>query len=226
MSQYRHELKIRINPFDKEILVRRLSKVLKKDSHTGKEGFYKVRSLYFDDLNDRVLKEKLMGVKYREKFRIRIYDGCCSFIRLEKKVKNDNLGYKESALLTLDECQSLLFGDYHFLINRSEEVCKQLYLKLRTGLFKPKTVIEYERQAYVWEPGRIRITIDSNVKTGMLSTDFFNFDLLLADVGDQQTAILEVKYGPYLPAHINNLIQLNSRQRDSISKYVLSRSFG
>lgn len=226
MNQYRHELKIKINSFDKEILIRRLSKVLKKDPHIGEEGFYKVRSLYFDDLNDYALREKLMGVKYREKFRIRIYDNSLSLIRLEKKVKNGNLGYKETALLSVEECQSILAGNYNFLLSRSDEVCKQFYMKLRTGLFNPKTIIEYDRLAYIWEPGRIRITIDSKLKTGMSSTDLLNFDVILTGAGDLRTVILEVKYGSYLPAHINNLIQLDNRQRDSLSKYVLSRSFG
>ncbi|MBA1336662.1 MAG: hypothetical protein HPY66_3097 [Firmicutes bacterium] len=48
----------------------------------------------------------------------------------------------------------------------------------------------------------------------------------MANAVDNGTSILEIKYDSYLPAHINNLIQLDSRQRDAISKYVLCRRFG
>lgn len=224
MSKYRNEIKISINPFDKKILSNRLSHVLRKDKHSGPKGYYKVRSLYFDDLNDTALMEKLLGVKYREKFRIRTYDNAVSLIRLEKKVKNNNVGYKKSALLTVDECQCLINGDYHFLKKRPEMVCKQLYTKMRTGLFKPKTIVEYNREAYIWEPGRIRITIDSNLKTGISSVDFLNFAVPMVKVLDN-TSILEIKYDNYFPSHISNLVRLDSRQKASLSKYVLCRRF-
>ncbi|MDI6707053.1 MAG: hypothetical protein QME73_12515 [Bacillota bacterium] len=64
------------------------------------------------------------------------------------------------------------------------------------------------------------------MKTGISSIDFLNFDVPMANAVDNGTSILEIKYDSYLPAHINNLIQLDSRQRDAISKYVLCRRFG
>ena len=48
---------------------------------------YRVRSLYFDNYNDKVLREKIDGVNEREKFRLRLYNDDTSFIKLEKKVK-------------------------------------------------------------------------------------------------------------------------------------------
>ncbi len=226
LNKYRHEVKVSINSFDKEVLSSRLSYTLKKDKHLGENGFYKVRSLYFDDIHDTSLKEKLNGIIYREKYRIRTYDNSVSIIRLEKKVKNNTLGYKESALLTLDECKNIINGNYHFLKDRSEMVCKQLYVKMRTDMFKPKTIIEYDREAYIWDPGRVRITIDSNVRTGISSVDFLDFDVPMINIVNNNTAILEIKYDNYLPSHISNLLQINSRQKAAISKYVLGRRFG
>lgn len=225
MLKYRHEIKMKINPFDKALLSSRLSHALKRDEHTGAKGYYVVRSIYFDDCYDTALHEKLLGVKYREKFRIRIYDNSTSNIRLEKKVKNNNLGYKESAKLSQEECLSLLNGDYQFLKTRTEMVCRQLYSKMRTGLFNVKTIVQYQREAYVCNPGRIRITIDSNLQTGLNSVEFLNFSVPLASV-DNNVSILEIKYDDFLPAHISKLIQLESRQRGSLSKYVVCRTNG
>ena len=224
MPRYRHEIKMSINAFDKAVLTSRLSNVLKKDKHSSKDGHYQVRSLYFDDHNDTVLLDKLIGVKCREKFRIRTYNNSTEVIRLEKKVKNDGMGYKETALLTLEECHNLIEGNYAFLINRSEMVCRHLYTKMKTGLFKPKTIVEYKREAYIWDPGRIRITIDSDLRSGISSINFFEPNLPMASATD--TSILEIKYDSFLPSHISNLLQLDSRRRAAISKYVLCRSFG
>lgn len=214
-----------INNFDKEVLIRRLNMVLPKDSHTGPKGYYTVRSLYFDDINDTALMEKLTGVKFREKYRVRVYDNSTAMIRLEKKVKNNGSGYKESAVLSINECQNLIHNEYYFLKNRAEPVCRHLYTKMRTGLYKPKTIVEYKRQAYLWEPGRIRITIDSDVVTGLSSTDFLAFETPLTGVLNGGTAILEIKYDCYLPSHIADLIQLDSRHKAAISKYVLCRKY-
>lgn len=226
MGKYRHEIKMSINAFDKTMLSSKLSHVLNRDEHAGPNGCYVVRSIYFDDCNDTALKEKLLGVKYREKFRIRTYDSSASLIKLEKKVKNNNAGYKESALLSREECQSLLKGSSQFLKDRPEMVCRQLYSKMGTGLFKPKTIVQYNREAYVWNPGRVRITIDSNVQTGLTSVDFLNFNIPLTGVVDSDVSILEIKYDDFLPSHIGNLLQMESRQRGSLSKYVLCRRYG
>lgn len=225
MVKYRHELKMNINVFDKAVLSSRLSHLLKRDEYAVSKGYYVVRSVYFDDLDDTALQEKLLGVKYREKFRIRTYDNSTSFIRLEKKVKNNTVGYKESARLSREECLSLLNGEYRFLKIRPEMVCRQLYSKLGTGLFKPKTIVQYNREAYVWEPGRIRLTIDSNIQSGLNSVDFLNFSVPLANVTDRHVSILEIKYDDFLPAHIGKLLQLDSRHQGSLSKYVMCRRF-
>ena len=82
----RHEEKHEISPMDCVILRSRLRAALHADPH-GDNGRYRVRSLYFDNADDKVLREKLEGAPYREKFRIRFYQGECSMLHLEKKSK-------------------------------------------------------------------------------------------------------------------------------------------
>lgn len=223
MNNYRHEIKMNINYFDKEILSNRLSYLLKKDTNSSDNGIYTVRSLYFENINDTALNDKLSGISYREKFRLRLYNNSCSYIKLEKKVKDTSHGYKKTAILTEEECEALIRGSYGFLLNRQEMVCKELYIKMQAGLFKPRTIVEYTREAYLWEPGMVRITIDSDIKSGLSSTDFLNFKVSMAKALDNNTAILEIKYGGYMPAFISDLLQLDSRQSSSCSKYALCR---
>ena len=69
---FRNEWKHLISPSDRAQLRTRLSAVAYQDPHAI-DGRYKIRSLYFDTISDRVLREKIDGVSVREKFRIRYY---------------------------------------------------------------------------------------------------------------------------------------------------------
>lgn len=82
----RHEWKHEINHSDMLALRSRLQTVMDMDSHAI-NGKYEIRSLYFDNLQDRVLLEKINGINMREKFRIRFYNGDKSLILLEKRVR-------------------------------------------------------------------------------------------------------------------------------------------
>ena len=65
--KFRHEQKQEITYADMLALRQRLKVIMQKDSHTT-DGRYEVRSLYFDNMNDKALREKLDGVNVREKF--------------------------------------------------------------------------------------------------------------------------------------------------------------
>ena len=105
--KYRHEWKHEITAFDVLCLRRRLSAVMQPDPHAS-NGRYLVRSLYFDDLRDQALQDKLNGVSRREKFRLRCYNGDDSYLVLEKKSKLGGLCAKEQARLTRRQAEALL----------------------------------------------------------------------------------------------------------------------
>ena len=107
---YRHEWKHVISPADLLVLRQRLPLLMEWDPHaTG--GEYLVRSLYFDNAADTILREKLDGVNVREKFRLRYYNGAPTFLRLEKKSKINGLCLKQTAPLSSAQVQSLLRGE-------------------------------------------------------------------------------------------------------------------
>ena len=72
--KFRHEYKHQINLSDIYGLRTRLAAVLERDSYVEEDGTYFVKSLYFDNYMDKALREKVDGVKKREKFRIRYYE--------------------------------------------------------------------------------------------------------------------------------------------------------
>ena len=155
--ELRHEYKIQLTGGDLLILRQRLQAVLERDPH-AKGGSYLVRSLYFETPTDRALREKLDGVSRREKFRLRLYDGDTSLIHLEKKYKAAGLGGKLSAELTRDETERLLDGDTLWMRDDERELVRELYAKMTTQGLRPKTVVEYTREPFIYGPGDVRVT--------------------------------------------------------------------
>ena len=82
-QRYRHELKYAIGYSDYVAMRNRLSLVMRKDPHASREGIYQIRSIYFDNADDKALREKVDGIQKREKFRIRYYNDDFSFITLD-----------------------------------------------------------------------------------------------------------------------------------------------
>jgi len=222
--QYRHECKYQINAFDLVLLRQRLPLVMQRDVHSGEGAIYGIRSLYFDDAEDKALQEKLDGVSRREKYRIRMYNGDASFLRLEKKVKIGNLGTKISAPVTREDVEKILKGDISWMEDDQREPVRDLYIKMKYGGLRPKTIVAYDREPFVYGPGNVRVTLDTNIRSGIYSTDFFGESVPLLSAAPE-AFILEVKYDNFLPEVIADLVQLGNREVGSFSKYAACRSF-
>ncbi len=224
---FRSELKHYINYQDYLIIKSKISNFLTLDKNVYKDSFeYKIRSIYFDNFNNKVLEEKLLGLNKRDKFRIRLYNDDDSFIRLEKKSKINGLCKKISEPITKDEVLKIINNDIEFLIKSQKQLFQDLYIKMKTEFLKPKTIVDYEREAYIYKIGNVRITFDKNLRTGIVSNDIFNKELCTISPINKDYIVLEVKYDEFLPEFILNLIQLGERSKTSISKYALCRMYG
>lgn len=220
-QKFRHEYKHSITPADMAVLRMRLSAVMQPDSFTV-GGKYMIRSLYFDNLFDKALLEKLNGVNQREKFRIRYYNGDTSFIRLEKKSKFGGLSSKQSAPLTYKQADLLAHGE--IIRDSKNELVNELSFKMSSQLLKPKTIVDYTREAFVYSAGNVRVTLDYNIRTGLDPSAFLDPNCVTVPTGED--IILEVKWDEYLPAVIEQAVQLGSRQTSSFSKYAACRIYG
>ncbi len=223
--QYRNELKHLITPGDRAALCAVMKAVARLDPHAEAKGYYTIRSLYFDSISDRALREKLDGVNEREKFRIRYYDGDTSVIHLEKKVKRDSLGYKVSCSLTADEARRIVSGDTLWMAADKRALIIELYAKMKFQGLRPKTIVDYERIPFVYGPGNVRVTVDYNIRTGLNCTDFLSPDCVTIPAPGNDI-ILEVKWDDYLPAVIRHAVQLKGRRQTAFSKYAQCRVYG
>lgn len=222
--KYRHEWKHVISCCDMLILRQRLSAVAKRDIHTV-DGKYMIRSLYFDNAYDKVLREKIDGVNIREKFRIRYYNNDTSLIHLEKKSKVNGLCLKEMAELSAVQAQAIADGDYEWMIKSGAPLIVEFYSKIMSQGLRPRTIVDYTREPFVFAPGNVRVTLDYNIRTGMDCTDFLNPDCVMVSAGDAPI-ILEVKWDEYLPDIIRDAVQLSGCRAGAFSKYAVCRIYG
>ena len=220
----RHELKHQINLREDLVLSQRLRKLFTHDKNAGPDGIYRVTSLYFDTPYDSALREKIDGVNRREKFRLRYYGTDFSFIRLEKKYKVNGLCGKRSARITQEQAEKLLSGNYEFLLDSSEPLFIELYSKLKGKGLRPKTIVCYDREAFLYAPGNVRITLDRDIRTGLGSVDFLNPEIFYLRTIESGT-VLEIKYDAFLPELVRMAVQVPGRQASACSKYVLCRRF-
>ena len=138
------------------------------------------------------------GAARREKFRLRYYGADTGVIRLEKKYKINGLCGKRSARLTLRQTEELLAGRIDFLLESREPLLTEFYSKIRGQGLEKKTIVCYDREAFCFEPGNVRVTLDRNVRTGLGSTDFLDTNRLKPGALENCT-VLEVKYDAFLP---------------------------
>ena len=222
--QYRHEWKHELSYADMLVLRARLRAVMQSDPHAI-DGKYHIRSLYFDNLDDKALREKIDGVNMREKFRIRLYNCDPSVIHLEKKAKRNGLGTKFSANLSAAEAQKLVDGDLDWMLDSGRPLVQELYCKMRYQGMRPKTIVDYTREPFIYGPGNVRVTLDYDIRTGLKSTDFLNPDAVTVPAGDAPI-LLEVKWDNFLPTIIRDAVGVPDRRVGSFSKYAQCRIYG
>lgn len=223
-TDFRHEWKHVLNYADLLTLRHRLEAVMERDPHAI-DGKYHIRSLYFDNPDDKALREKIDGVNIREKFRIRLYNWDTSLIKLEKKSKRNGLGTKYSANLTAEEAQKIVDGDLDWMMASDRALVQELYCKMHYQRLEPKTIVDYTREPFIFRPGNVRVTLDYDIRTGQERTDFLDPDVVTIPAGDAPI-LVEVKWDEFLPTIIRDAVTLPNRRVGSFSKYAQCRVYG
>jgi len=218
-TQFRHELKYMINYADREILKAKISNFMSLDENAG-NGSYKIRSVYFDDYWSTAYVDKTMGIQHRKKYRIRFYDDSDKVIKLECKIKNVNYINKKSSSLSREETEMLMDNQNDFLLKRGDDLCNEFYYQCVSRVLRPKCIVDYEREPYVFEPGDVRITFDHDVRSTVLFKDVFNSELPSIYVLEPGKLILEVKFTSFLPQIIKEMLPIPSGDFQAFSKFT------
>ena len=219
---YRVEDKYNCTEAELIMLQARMEAVLRPDENEGGPEGYSITSLYFDDLRDSCLQDTVDGVNRRNKYRIRIYNDSLDLIKLEVKTKQDNRIRKQSKTISRTELESLMQGECIVEKGSFEDPATQFNLAIKEGGLRPKVIVAYERKAYIYEPGNVRITFDRNVRASS-RVESFGQKNISYDFLQEYDKVLEVKYDEFIPDFLLQLLETGNMQPSAYSKYQLCR---
>jgi len=222
MNIERNELKYYIGVNEYLNLSRILKKILISDPHNSIGRGYFIRSLYFDNLNDKSFEEKMSGVEKRKKYRLRLYDVNSKNVKFEVKNKINNNILKESAWISKDDAIEIQNKNYDILLKYKNRLLNKIYCEFKKDAFSPIILVDYLREAYIYDLNNIRITFDRFLKSNSVNLDIFNDDIFTKSVIKDELIILEIKYNGFIPRWIKKILQLSRFERSAISKYCLS----
>ncbi|MDO4481932.1 MAG: polyphosphate polymerase domain-containing protein [Bacillota bacterium] len=203
----------------------RFSQLLSADEHS-KNGSYMVRSLYFDTTEDKDFFDKITEQNVRKKIRIRIYSPDSETAKLEMKQKQGKYQRKRSLKISRKDAELIIGGQYSVLLDYKEDFAAELFSVMVNECYRPKSIVEYQRKAFMAKENNIRLTFDTDIKATESSVDLFSNNLPLYPVLSPDKAIFEVKYDKFMLGYISDIISNINRRSVSYSKYCLSRSLG
>ena len=219
-QRFRNEWKYYLSILDCIPLRERFSRLMQRDPNAV-NGIYMIRSLYFDDLWNSSYNDKLAGVDFRKKYRIRIYNCSDTSIKLERKIKRSNYIFKESASITRQEYEWIMEGRYDFLLTHRERLCREFYFECTANVMRPKVIVDYEREPFVLSEGDVRVTFDQDVRAASPDHDIFDPYIPTYGILPLGKTVMEVKFTQFLPQYIKEIIPPGEQECSAISKYML-----
>ena len=218
---FRHEYKFLISRTDAELLKLRLPHIMERDPHAGETGTYTIRSLYFDDFRNTAYYDKMDGVDYRAKYRIRFYDYDSSLLKLEKKEKKGNLTRKTAQTITKNDARALEYALSSGCPDTKEGLTEELRIRCLSEGLRPRILVDYDRTPFICRDGNTRITLDENVRTRPYIAHLFASPRAMLPVLDPDQVILEVKFDDFLPGYLSAALADIPKAHLAISKFAL-----
>lgn len=249
--KYRHEYKYYCTAREAAELQARARGLMRPDPHAGADGSYRVRSLYFDTLEDACYFETEDGVDVRDKYRIRIYNGNAERISLERKSKKSGMTLKSACRIDEALCRRMMAGQGLFAADVQVERARaegipteglllgkasgravteagrrqELIRSMRERCMRPAVIVEYLRYPFVEPNGNVRITFDMQITSSCDFNAFLDRRIGGRPILPNGGGILEVKWDSLVPEYLKQGLQMNSLQRISFSKYCLCRKY-
>lgn len=220
---YRVEDKFSCSEAEMFLLKSRLQSVLDTDTNQKNRDGYQITSVYFDDYWDSCLQEAIDGVRDRCKYRIRIYDDDFKVIKLEIKYKKNSRIYKLSQNITMEEMKIFLRGECVERKEEADDVISRMNIAIKTKKLEPVVIVEYDRTAFTYETGNVRITLDRNLRYSTNIDDFLLGNKESYRVVPDENRVIEVKYDELLPGVIARIIENGNMTQTSFSKYSICR---
>ena len=184
-----------------------------------KDKSYFVRSLYFENKENDNFYEKIDGLKFRKKYRIRSYSKSFNKnIFLEQKAKDNDRVFKKRISLKKNIFDKIIknqINDVNFKSSNEINFYEDFTFKVLKKKEYPKIIIDYDRKPLISDyDSFFRISIDYNLVARNI-----NMDKKIDCLVDHK--IMEVKFFRRIPLWFHRIIQKYNLRRVSVSKFVV-----
>lgn len=225
----RFELKYLVPAYQTGEIRTELSERMDRDPYAGPRG-YGVWSVYYDTARLRFYYEKIEGLKFRRKLRIRRYGETgepaddASLVSVEIKQRVNRVTQKRRVILPYRQARALCDGRQRIEVDPALQpfVDEVLDLIIRLDL-RPIAMTGYRREPYVGTGADLglRVTLDHRVRGRDrdfdLRAETQNRYIIRPDL-----AVMEVKVNERAPYWITDLAARHGLEIQRISKYCQS----
>ena len=142
--------------------------------------------------------------------------------KLECKCKNNMDGAKFYLQISRNEVKELEQNRYDFLLDKPNELAHKLYVRMTSRCYRPKTVLQYQRTAYRYPAGDMRITFDRDIKGSMGSYSIYDEYPPYVPLLDADKGVLEIKYSGLYPRALMSMLGMLDSTTQAYSKYSMS----
>lgn len=216
-----------------------LSAYLAPDEHGDSCGSYYLSSLYYDSPDYRFYWEKIDGIKFRRKLRIRHYENSQPLdedtpVFVEIKQRLNRVTQKRRVLLPFGDAlrlcnQRQMPGPDSFQHNPSDgAVLEEIAGMLWENNLQPASIVSYSRQALIggqYDVG-LRVTFDKDLIYRQAGADPFLLGLIGESGGlplfPAGTVIIEIKVNERIPYWLTELVAMHDLSLMRVSKYCRS----
>ena len=123
--------------------------------------------------------------------------------------------------MTADQVRALLRGDTAWMAESPYGLIRELYVKMKTETLRPRTTVDYVREPFLYSPGNVRVTFDSQIESAGADENFLEPHAAIPAARGK--IVLEVKYDRYLPVLVAGLLDLGNFRAAAFSKYAICR---
>ncbi len=229
----RFELKYILTLSQAEVLRTALSAYLKPDEHGSTVGSYPLTSLYFDSPDHRCYWEKVDGIKYRRKLRIRLYGdavapGDDAPVMVEIKQRLDHVTQKRRAVLPYREALRLCIERQLPEHAPTDDALVQEALAfIELYNLASASIVRYQRLALIgtdYDIG-LRVTFDTNLTYQLAPLDLRG-EPSAASLLPPNLAVMEIKVNERIPYWLTELVAHHNLRLERLSKYCCSIEAG
>ncbi len=222
LSVSRREVKYLLSLPDRLFLLGALDQLLTPDAYGGYNG-YTVRSVYFDSITNEDYWDKKHHADEKKRIRLRVYHPEDRTAKFELKRKYYGRERKESVVISRGDAEQLLKGNYAVLLHYDHPTARYGYDLMTTRLYRPVSLIEYDRRAYTHPNFNTRVTLDNNLRYCPFCYDLFSTTLNFRSALPKDQTILEIKYDRFLFRQIQDVLAQCDLTRKPPSKFGSSR---